>query len=51
LSIFLSNDAQVIIRPFGTKPLIEIYITAAQAADKNMAIINTVKEYLNETFY
>lgn len=44
----LENDAEVIVRPSGTEPLIKVYVTLSQTAEKNAKNLENIKNFLSE---
>lgn len=44
----LENDAEVIVRPSGTEPLIKVYVTLSQTAEKNAKNFENIKNFLSE---
>ncbi len=46
----LSDDAQLIVRPSGTEPLIKFYMTAAESQDKNQETFAKMEEFIDKIF-
>lgn len=50
LTFDLENDAQLIIRPSGTEPLIKFYLTAALTDKENEKIFKSIEDFINNFF-
>ena len=46
----LEDDAQLIVRPSGTEPLIKFYMTAAESAEQNEVTFAQMNEFIDKIF-
>lgn len=46
----LEDNAQLIVRPSGTEPLIKFYMTAAESLEKNNEVFAEMSEYIDGFF-
>ena len=46
----LSDNAQLIVRPSGTEPLIKFYMTAAESDDKNAVTFEKMTQFIDKIF-
>lgn len=46
----LADDAQLIVRPSGTEPLIKFYMTAAESQEKNEITFAKMEEFIDKIF-
>lgn len=46
----LADDAQLIVRPSGTEPLIKFYMTAAESQSQNQATFEKMEQFIDKNF-
>ena len=46
----LSDNAQLIVRPSGTEPLIKFYMTAAESDEKNAVTFEKMTQFIDKIF-